>query len=285
MRKRLVFLLVLVAMLVTLSAGMGLSASADSSINNILKEDVSNEAVQIQPSEYVRQLMKNSGMQQLPKKSSYLGERQNAYMDNGNSSGAHAYKKPSEKAGTIDNVYQGTAVQVIAVEEDWACVIFHTADNEKKAGWVSLDTLSEEYPGETYRFGKIQGEDGTLLIGVVPELKWSNFNFVDTKIKYSTIEQPVCEYPCVSLILDYQVTSRNGVKKAYGERDIYVNSGDGWEYVGSFEVEEDFAPVRCEINFEEPTIVKAVAAIPVDASAETFVFRQAIEYMYFEYKP
>ena len=280
MKKRIVFLLVLAAMVVSLAAGMGLSASADS-INNTIKGKGSAAAAEKSPDEDIMALLKKCGVEQMPKTSSYLDEYTSMYMDSGSADGAYAYKKPDAKAGTVANIYQGVSVQVVAVEGDWACVVFYNSDNNKKAGWAYIENLSSKYPGETVKFGKMAGEDGDLLVGMKPEVEWSSFNFVDTKTKYTLVGEPWCDQPCSAIIFDYQVTSRNGVKKAYGERDVYVNGGEGWEYVGSFEVEDDFAPVRCEIYFEEPTIIKAIASIPVDTSAENFIFRQAIENIYY----
>ncbi len=281
MKKKKIFLLVLI-MVMSFVAETGLSASADSSINNSIIGKGNEAASAKTADEDFVKLLKNCGVEQMPKHSSYLDQYVNMYMDSGSSDGAYAYKKPNPKASTVANMYQGVTVQVYAIEGDWACVKFYNSDNNEKAGWAYLENLSSVYPGQTVSFGKLTLGEGEIAVGMRPEVEWSKFNFVDTKTKYTVIEEPWCDYPCTALVFDYQVTSRNGVKKAYGERDVYINSGAGWEYVGSFEVKDDFAPVRCEIYFEEPTVVKAVASIPTGASAENFIFRQAVDYIYFK---
>ena len=279
--KKILSTILFVVMAVSFVLGTAISVSADTGINNTIKGGLKEQNTTKAPDRGEIELLKECGVEQMPKSSSYLEKNEHMYMATESGDGAFAYKKPNEKAGKVSNVYRGVSVQVMAVEGDWACVSFYNSDNDERAGWVWLDYLSSEYPGETVRFGKTDAEDGDVFVGMQPEIEWSKFNFVDTKTKYTTIEEPWCDYPCTALIFDYQVTSRNGVKQAYGERDVYINSGEGWQYVGSFEVEDDFTPVRCEICFEEPTVVKAIATIPVGASAENFIFRQAVEYIYY----
>ncbi len=286
MKKKFISLLILLAMALSLTAGMGISASAESAIKNVIKKGGQEESFTQEPEDDLLKLLEDCSVTQMPKKSSYLDEPITMYMDSGSTEGAYAYREPAGNARTVANIYQGVSVQLLAIEDDWGIVVFYNSSNVKKAGWAYLENLSSEYPGETISFGKENLESCEMWHGneykpVQPEIEWSKFNFVDTKTKYTVIAEPWCDYPCAALVFDYQVTSRNGVQRAYGERDVYINGGDGWEYVGSFEVEADMDAVRCEIYFDEPKLVKAIASIPVGASAENFVFRQAVECAYY----
>lgn len=285
MKKKIISFLLTVAMVVSLAAGMSINAAAEASIKNVIKNSNTSENNSETPvDEDFAALLKDSGVAQMPARSSYLDEPVHMYMDSGSGDGAYAYKTPDTKGRTVANIYQGVSVELVAIEGDWGCVSFYNSSNTKKAGWAYLENLSDEYPGKTIIFGEENLELCALGHGeyrsVQPELDWSKFNFVDTKTKYTVIAEPWCDEPCAGIVFDYQVTSRNGVKRAWGERDVYINGGDGWEYVGSFEVEDSLDAVRCELYFDEPRVIKAIASIATGASAENFVFRQAVECMY-----
>ena len=261
---------------------LGLAAYAEEEINNsIIRSETAAETEAPSHEEDIA-LMEKSGVLQLPEESSYVLGTMQMYVDSGNNSGTHAYMRPHAKSSTIDNIFQGSDVRVIAIEDDWACVRYFNKDNEMKAGWVYMENLSENYPGKTYLYGMYGEEyEGLMAVSVHPDVLWSEDDFVDTGTKFSTVCTPWSENPCIGLTIDYQVVGRNGVKQAYGERDIYINGGEGWDYMGSFEVSEDFAPVRCTLRFEEPTVVKAVAVIPADLNSQGFDFRQAVSEMLF----
>lgn len=284
--KKILLLMISVLLVTVMIAGLPFSAYAE--VNNTIKTKgnttpVTDSAVH---SGELEQLLEDCKVEQLPKKNSYLEEPIDMYMDSGKATGAHAYIKPNAKASKIVNIYQGMPVQLFAIEGDWGCVSFYDHTNEKKAGWVYLENLSENYPGETTVFGKAnldkyEDEIGVELVAVQPGIEKSGFNFVDTKTRYFTLDKAWANEPCAALIFDYQVISRNGVIRAYGERDVYINGGDGWEYAGSFDVSKDFAPVHCELYFDEASVVKALAVIPVGASAENFEYRLNIDKAYY----
>lgn len=285
MKKIFSFMLSVLVIAVMISS-MSVGAYAD--ISNVIKTGGGSFA-EAEPAvgyDALEKLLEDCKVEQLPAKSSYLEECKDMYMDSGKTAGAHAYIKPNAKASKIVNIYQGMPVQLFAVEGDWGCVSFYDHQNEKKAGWVYLENLSEKYPGETVVFGKKNLDNceyahGAELVEVQSEIEKSKFNFVDSKTKYFEISDEWCDKPSAAFVFDYQVISRNGVTRAYGERDVYINSGEGWEYTGSFEVNEKFSPVRCEMYFEEATVVKAIAVIPTGASAENFISRVNVDKVYY----
>ena len=117
---------------------------------------------------------------------------------------------------------------------------------------------------------------------VHPEQKLSSFNFVDSKTKYVTLSTPTYEADnFVAIDLYYKVVGRNGVKDASGERNVYINDGSGWEFMGSFEVNSDYDPVCININYDKPREIRAFAIVPSNSELEKCSVCQHVQWMYY----
>ena len=104
-------------------------------------------------------------------------------------------------------------------------------------------------------------------------MEWSRKAFLYTQQNYTVLEEPVEN--CIGFTLEYQLIKENTDKweRILGPRIIYVNDGEEWVEVGSFEYPE-FGPVRVEINFEEPMTITAVGTIADCSHPNLFYFRQ-----------
>ena len=67
---------------------------------------------------------------------------------------------------------------------------------------------------------------------------------------------------CVGFTLDYQLIDTNTDKwcEVLGPRTVYVNNGEKWIKVGSFEYPE-FGPVLVRVNLDEPTDIVAIGTM------------------------
>lgn len=233
---------------------------------------------------YAKQIVDDEDVQ-LPKKSSYLNLAKWMFIDAPKGHSVYTYTEPDSGAGNQPPAYHESRVEVLAVEDEWAFIIYENEKFEEYAAWVNVDNLvelSEKSKGKNVGFGKAiySTSDTISLTGV--EQEWSKLNFPGSKSKFVQIDAPLpgndCEY--VAMDVSYHVISRNGVKDASGERDVYINDGDGWEYVGSFEVDKDLEPMTIHISYDEPREIKAVAVIPVDSADEQCVVRQSVIWLY-----
>lgn len=280
MKRSIAMLLVLLMMFSLFS----LCATADSGVKNVVKkpgESEQRETITGTPS--AEDIMKTGDSKkiQMPKTASFLDNYEYKYLDPGKTQAVNSYTEPYNTAPKHHYVYKGTLVRILAEEGDWVCAQYLTIDNEYRSGWIHASNLSDKYPGIVIEIGKIGFKNGDVIAQVQPGQEWSKDDFVDSETKYTLIGEPWCDEACMGLAIDYQVISRNGIKHAYGERKIYLNSGDGWEYIDSFEVPEDFTPQHIEINFSSPVVIKAVAILPAGDSIEGFIFRQHVVDMKF----
>lgn len=270
-----------------LVAGMGTSAYAATSIKNTIKDSITSvETTNSKgPSASDIKAVGDDDVIQMPKNSSYLENYEYMYI-NAPEEGlsVYAYKIPTVNKGDSNNMpfaYHGSSVTVLAVEGDFACILYCSDKNELHTAWVSKDNLTSVYPGESYSVGKFYSEYTKKPYSIVmPKVKWSNFNFVGTESKYTELVGADVRPPCFSITVEYQVISRNGIREAYGEREVYLNDGDGWVSVGTFDVNKNFDPVRFTVNFNKPVEIKAVAVIPTDLSKQGFIYRQCVVDMY-----
>ena len=279
--KRSIAMLLVLLMVFSLSS---VCAYADSGVKNVIKkpgESSPNETILGTPSSDDIKKTGDSKKIQLPKAASFLDSYEHKYLDPGSSQAVNSYTEPYTTAPKHHYVYKGTLVRILAEEGDWVCGQYLTIENEYRSGWIHASNLSDKYPGIEIEIGESGFKNGDIIAQVQPEQEWSKADFVDSETKYSLIGEPWCDEPCMGLAIDYQVVSRNGIKRAYGEREIYLNSGDGWEYIDSFEVPEDFTPQHIEINFVAPVVIKAVAILPAGDSVEGFIFRQHVVDMKF----
>ena len=173
----------------------------------------------------------------------------------------------------IGTTYHGGRVTVLAEHGNFSCILFRTWKYELKVAWVSTEYLTSWYPGYAGSIGR-SSYRSTYNAGD-PVMKWSKENFVGTQRKYSILESPIKN--CVGFTLDYQLVSNNGASKdeVLGPRNVYVNDGSGWTYVGTFEYKKAYA-CHVDVSLEKPMTLVAVATIADCAKPDTFVFRQAV---------
>lgn len=179
------------------------------------------------------------------------------------------------EANRFDAAFHGSRVIVLAEHGEFYCILYHTQNNELKAAWVNSENLVSYYPGNTASLGRGYSTPRLVNVGD-PDVKWSRESFVGTKRKYTVLNQAVNNV--VSFTLDYQVTARNGSQsyEVTGSRDVYVNDGSGWVYVGSFDYTDHHSPIHVTINLDQPSTLAAVATVPNCADPNTFVFRQSV---------
>ena len=284
--KRALSLILALAMMVCLLAAAAPAAFADGVNNNVIKGRSNSNAPGGESNYAIDKLDKldRDGKIQRPKSDSYISPAHSKFINAPKGHSIYVYSKPSSSGGAIDDAYHGSKVEVLAIEGDWACIVYVNEKFEELAGWVALERLSSNYPCDTIVFGKalIPGDEAFIMVD--PEQKWSKQYFVDTDTKYVEVDAPwFNEDRCTALVIDYQVISRNGVKDASGERNIYLNDGSGWEYMGSFDVNSNLDPVRLLVHYDEPKEIKAVAVIPSDSAQEKCLIRQHIHNMHFPY--
>ncbi len=186
------------------------------------------------------------------------------------------YIYDSWEARDVNNIgttYHGGRVTVLAEHGESSCILFYTSKYELKTAWVYTGYLVSWYPGNTQSLGW-KSYRNTYNVGD-PDLKWSKESFVGTRTKFTILESPIPN--CVNFTLDYQVTSRNGATTAavVGPRDVYVNDGSGWTYVGSFEYKETTA-CHIDITLDKAMTLAAVATIANCSEPDTFLYRQSV---------
>ena len=162
---------------------------------------------------------------------------------------------------------------LLAEQEGFTCVLYHTDENTLRAGWVSSANLTWYYPGRTEYLGRSTGNNGTYYGDA--EASWSRDYFVGTRQKYTYLQKTY--YNCNQFTLDYQVTARNGVdtQACLGPRTVYVNDGSGWVAVGTFSY-NDLGPVNVVITLDQPMTIMAVATSASCSKPDTFSFRQSV---------
>ena len=166
-----------------------------------------------------------------------------------------------DEANRFDAAFHGSRVIVLAEHGAFCCILYHTQNNELKVAWVNTENLVSYYPGNTVQLGG--GNNNSRLINAGDtDVSWSRENYVGTKRKFTALIQPI---NCVSsFILDYQVTARNGSQsyEVTGPRDVYVNDGSGWIFVGSFDYPDHHSPIHVVIYLDQPMTLSAVATVP-----------------------
>ena len=214
---------------------------------------------------------------QLPDEDSYLPEFRTLYAFN-NDVGPCSFveRKPMPRSGyTMPYAYDGTEVTIVAEQDEMSCIVYRDSSNRTRAGWIRTDHLRETFPGVEYQVG--EHKDGSSTIHEVP-MEWSRKGFLNSAQNYSVLAEPVEN--CVGFTLEYQLIKENTDKwsRVLGPRTIYVNNGEEWIEVGSFEYPA-LGPVLVDVSFDEPMTVAAVGTIADCSHPNIFYFRQfALDY-------
>ena len=171
--------------------------------------------------------------------------------------------------------YHGSRVTVLAEHDDFYCILYYTENNVLKAAWARAALLVSYYPGLEYVIGSNSTYRNLQNIGD-PTVSWSKEYFVGTKRKFTILDS----WPdnCVGFTLDYQVTARNGSpsNSVPGPRDLYVNDGTGWIYLGSFDYEDHHSPVHVVVTLPQKMTLAAVATVADCGDPNTFLYRQSV---------
>jgi len=179
------------------------------------------------------------------------------------------------ESNRFDAAFHGSRVIVLAKHGDFFCILYHTQANALMVAWINSEHVVSYYPGNSARIGLGKGYVSLTNVGD-PEVSWSRENFIGTGRKYTLLDIAVKNV--VSFTLDYQITARNGSQsyEVTGLRDVYVNDGSGWLYIGSFDYPDHQTPVHVTVTFSEPMTLAAVATVPNCTDPTHFVFRQCV---------
>ncbi|MBR1456616.1 MAG: hypothetical protein IJ594_05595, partial [Oscillospiraceae bacterium] len=210
----------------------------------------------------------------MPDVSSYLSDYAVMYINAGKGHSVYAHKQPGTKNNEkyMPFAYHGSQVTVLAQQNGFSCVLYHSDDNALHAAWVVSDYLSWDYPGVTEYVGP------SVYYNVLvdePAVSWSKESFVGSKQKFTLLKEPIDD--CVAFTLDYQVIARNGAetKEVLGPRTVYVNDGDGWIEIGQFDYSK-LGPVHVIVTLEEEMTIAAVATVASCSKPNQFQFRQSL---------
>ena len=280
MKKYIAFFLALVCLTGLMCTFSGLaSAESDNYIRSGRDEQPSNGYGSPGP-EDVRQFDRD-GKIVMPSMSSYLDSYTMLFVDAPKGHSVYVYNQPKISGSSkMPFAYHGVRVHALAVQDGFICGIYPTEDNELAVGWISESNLSYSFPGEEYTLG--MAKPGAAYVSYFAQVEWSKEPFVGRKTKYTKIVGHDGPTDMVDAIaFEYQVTSRQGRDDASGPRDVYINGGNGWVYVGTYDLEKYSNPVRINIYFDEPVTIKAVATIPQDEDLDGILFRQFVTDMMF----
>ncbi len=150
-------------------------------------------------------------------------------------------------------IEHGARVYVIAESGNASFVIYRTLNNVPRSGWVNTNALSDSYPGYTVSIG---AEPDMFAVNVGdPSTTWSRDNMSGTRSKYLILDEPIEN--CVGFTLEYRAQYKD-YEDCSGTRNLYINDGTGWYYVGKFPY-ETAKSYHVVVNLNAPTTIYAVA--------------------------
>ena len=277
--KKIISLLAVFALL--FSCGFGQSF-AEVRINNQLKDGEGSNVIVTSPEkqESGLQMILSTGDQSriaMPNLYSYI-QPESLYIDAPGGHSVYVYRDlKCDKEKLMPFAYEGMRVTAVARENngeaDLSCIVYRDENYQPHAGWVHSKYLSAWFPGAVSTIGSPWTD--TVYTAEDPVLSWARDYFVNTRMKYTLLSEPI--RACTQFRLNYQVTGRGGAKtqEVPGDRKVYVNDGSGWTMVGQFPYPE-IESVLVTVNLPEPTDLLAVAVVPVCDRPERFQFRQSV---------
>lgn len=275
--KTILSLLLVLVLFASLSVPAFAEKTPPASINNQIKSSPGGSSPQANAAPTLQSMFRmaaNSKKIKAPNAGDYFSYSFSMYADAPKGHSINAY----DHWTTNDNskfgyIYHGSRVYVLAEHGDSYCVLYYTEKNVLNAAWVPADRLTYTYPGRVYRSAARSLPVGAVSVGDV-NVQWSKDNFVGTKTKYSILSSPVED--CVGFTLDYQLLTKSEKKElVLGPRDIYVNDGSGWTYVGYFDYDEQ-GPCHIEVVLSEPMDLLAVATVAECDEPNAFTYRQSL---------
>ena len=240
-------------------------------------EDAPEKADQAAAAERGRQALLDTGHAgylHFPEEEDYLTEWKTLYA-------RKAFRAPSLEVKSVPDqldsdfpnmayLFEGTKVTVVAEQGEMSCFIYRGSNNKQYCGWIRSIRLLEEFPGPTL----ISGEERTDIrkIEKNPEITWGELGFQKFWHRFSRLSEPVPG--CVGFTLEYQIIKRNTRElDIYCPRDIWVNTGEKWVQVGSFDYPEGGA-VKVQVWLDEPTDIAAIGTVAQCQDPDFFLTRQ-----------
>ncbi len=162
-------------------------------------------------------------------------------------------------------------VYVIAEDGTSSCILYKTYQNVPRSGWVSTSFLSKTYKEQKASVGAPYSGQ-TRNIGDA-EIILPGEYMVGTECEYVLLNNPVSN--CVGFTLEYKVRNSTNNKDTTGKRDIYVNDGTGWIWIGNFEYRHPKS-YHVEVRLSNPMTVYAVAAPETYVKDVNFHTRQNV---------
>ncbi len=278
--KKTLSLLFAFALLLTCCLG---HAFAEVHINNQMKDGEGNQVIVGSPGKQENglQMILSTGDQFriiMPSAYSYI-QPASVYVDAPGDHSIYVYRElKTDKEKLMPFAYEGMRVTEVARQRngdtDFSCIVYRDENYTLHAGWVHSKYLTAWFPGAVRKTG--EPLTGTAYTAEDPVLSWAREYFVNTRIKYTLLNEPI--RACTQFRLNYQVTGRGGatIPEVLGDRSVYVNDGSGWIYVGSFGYPQ-IESVLVTVNLPEPTDLLAVAVIPSCDRPERFSFRQSVQ--------
>ena len=222
---------------------------------------------------------------QLPKEESYLENFKTRYADistlrdlKGRLVGgpcAPVDRFPNPQSGMqMPYAYNGTKVTVVAEEKNMSCILYRSNSNVLRAGWIWNIYLTDQYPGRELTSGAEHSLSGTHTVADVPMTATSG-SFLTSQMGFQVLAETVKN--CVGFTFDYQLIAENTDKRLslLGPRTIYVNDGNDWVAVGSFDYSDpDLGPVRVQVNLDHPVNITAIGTIASCALPNTPYYRE-----------
>ena len=203
-----------------------------------------------------------------PKQDNYLPDYKIRFVDATEENSIYVYRNSAKDSSNPERLDHGAKVYVIAEQDTSSCIIYKTYENKARSGWVSTSLLSKNYTGRMMEIGKAY--PGESLIGDF-EFSYSGSYMAGTESEYLLLNEPA--HSCTGFTLEYKVRKSNG--DCDGERDIYINTGEGWIWVGSFRYDSPKA-YHIIVHLNEPADVYAVAAPSHSSDTGSYTVRQNI---------
>lgn len=201
----------------------------------------------------------------------YLSQYLTRYIYSGGLNSVYVYRNAGKTSDSPERLDDGAKVYVIAEEGTSSCIIYKTYQNVARSGWVSTSFLSKTYKEQQVTIGSAYGGQSQSIGDV--EIILPGEYMVGTECEYALLSNPVSN--CVGFTLEYKVRNSTNNKDTTGKRDIYINDGTGWIWIGSFEYRHPKS-YHVNVRLSSPTTVYAVAAPETYVKDVNFHTRQNI---------
>ncbi len=266
--------LVAAILLLSIFASLPLAAFADAGINNVINGSGGAPISAAAAGKNLFFSASNAKNVDQPNASDYYSTPFSMYVNAPMEHSVYTYDTwAARDPDILGAAYHGSRVTVIASHGQFYCILYYTEKYTLKVAWVTAENLSSWYPGKTGSIGRASSRSSYNAGD--PVQKWSKEYFVGTRRKFTVLKTPIQD--CTGFTLDYQVIARNGAstKSILGPRNVYVNDGNGWNYVGYFDY-KTISSCHITVSFSSPITLAAVATIADCAEPEAFGFRQSV---------